>query len=50
MRRTVAGRLAMTYDTCRASEVLERHARIDPQCIVVMGFSRGGQAALYGRQ
>jgi len=41
------GRLNMIADSYRALELLSRHARIDPQRIAVMGFSRGGQAALY---
>jgi dienelactone hydrolase len=41
------GRLNMTYDAYRALGVLTAHPRIDPARVVLMGFSRGGQATLY---
>ena len=41
------GRLNFIVDIYGALAILARHPRIDPQRIVLMGFSRGGQAVLY---
>lgn len=41
------GRLTMINDSYRVLELLGRHPRIDTSRIGIMGFSRGGQVALY---
>jgi dienelactone hydrolase len=41
------GRLNMILDLYRSLAVLAVHPLVDPNRIAVMGFSRGGQAALY---
>jgi dienelactone hydrolase len=46
--QALLGRLNMILDSYRALAALSAHPRIDPAKIVLMGFSRGGQATLYG--
>jgi dienelactone hydrolase len=41
------GRLNFILDIYRALDVLTRHPRVDASRVALMGFSRGGQAALY---
>jgi dienelactone hydrolase len=45
--QALLGRLNMILDAYRAFDVLAVNPRIDPTRIAVMGFSRGGQSALY---
>jgi dienelactone hydrolase len=41
------GRLNFILDIYGGLAILAKHPRVDPERIVLMGFSRGGQAALY---
>ena len=45
--QALLGRLNMILDAYRGFDVLANHPRIDAGRIAVMGFSRGGQSALY---
>ncbi len=45
--QALLGRLNFILDIYRALEVFASHPRVDPGRIALMGFSRGGQAALY---
>jgi dienelactone hydrolase len=45
--QALLGRLNLILDIYRALDILAKHPRVDPERIVLMGFSRGGQAALY---
>lgn len=45
--QALLGRLNFVVDIYRSLEILAKHPRVDPDRIVLMGFSRGGQAALF---
>src|SRR5712671_4114776 len=45
--QVLLGRLNFIVDIYRSLDILANHPRVDPDRIVLMGFSRGGQAALY---
>ncbi|HEY2213317.1 MAG TPA: dienelactone hydrolase family protein [Bradyrhizobium sp.] len=45
--QALLGRLNLILDIYRSLDILAKHPRVDPKRIVLMGFSRGGQAALY---
>jgi dienelactone hydrolase len=45
--QAILGRLNFIIDIYRSLEIVAKHPRIDSERIALMGFSRGGQAALY---
>jgi dienelactone hydrolase len=45
--QALLGRFNMILDAYRGADVIAAHPRIDPARIAVIGFSRGGQSALY---
>jgi dienelactone hydrolase len=45
--QALLGRLNMILDVYRVLDILANHPRVDPSRIALMGFSRGGQGALY---
>ena len=45
--QAILGRLNFIIDIYRSLEIVAKHPRIDANRIALMGFSRGGQAALY---
>jgi dienelactone hydrolase len=45
--QALLGRLNLILDSYKAMEVLAKHPRLDHNKFVMMGFSRGGQAALF---
>jgi len=45
--QALLGRLNLIVDIYRSLEILAHHPRVDPERIALMGFSRGGQAALF---
>lgn len=45
--QALLGRLNFILDIYRSLDILAKHPRVDPERIALMGFSRGGQAALY---
>lgn len=45
--QALLGRLNLIIDIFRSLEILEKHPAVDPSRMILMGFSRGGQAAIY---
>jgi dienelactone hydrolase len=48
--QALLGRLNFVLDVYRSLEIVGKHPRVDPARIALMGFSRGGQGALYASE